>query len=114
VGHEEVLRLTDLEGFFRDNENNQDDNGTLGVDTTGDSEVSDNEEGEEINEQGNNSPEKKETIATTVPKDEDSEQESDGPQPKKRKRKLEVPMPNAKKKKGKNAVVVERSFFDEL
>jgi hypothetical protein len=114
VGHEEVLRLTDLEGFFRDNENNEDGNGTLGVDTTGDSGVSDIEEGEEIEERANDSPDTTTTIATTLPKDQDSDQESDIPQAKKRKRKLEEPMHTAKKKKGKNTVVVERSFFDDL
>lgn len=110
VGHEEVLRLTDLEGFFHDNQNNQDGKGTLGVDTTGSLEDSD------IEEQGDDSPEKAETMATTASEDdnEESEQESDIPQPKKRKRQLEEPMVATKKKKEKNAVVVERSFFDEL
>lgn len=117
VGHEEVLRLTDLEGFFHDNENNQDGKGTLGVDTAGSSEDSDIEECEENEEQDDDSPEKTEMMAMTASEDDDneeSEQEPDVPQPKKRKRQLEEPIVPTKKKKEKNAVVVERSFFDEL
>jgi len=116
VGHEEVLRLTDLEGFFRDNEN-QDGKGTLGVDTTGGSEDSDIEECEENEEQGDDLPQKTSMMANTVSEDDDeeeSEQESDVPQPKKRKRQIEEPMVAMKKKKEKNVVAVERSFFDEL
>ncbi|KIM41626.1 hypothetical protein M413DRAFT_71725 [Hebeloma cylindrosporum] len=116
VGHEEVLRLTDLEGFFRDNENNQDGKGRLGVDTTGSSEDSDAEE--ENGEEGDDAPAKAEMMEITESEDdvneEESESESDVPQPKKRKRQLEEPMVPTKKKKEKNAVVVERSFFDEL
>jgi hypothetical protein len=117
VGHEEVLRLTDLEGFFRDNENNQDGKGSLGVDTTGSSEDSDIEECEENEEQGDGLPEKTSMVANTVSEDDDnveSEQESDVPQPKKRKRQIEESMVATKKKKKKNVVAVERSFFDEL
>ena len=114
VGHEEVLRLTDLEGFFRDNEHKQDGKGSLGVDMTGSSEDSDIEECEENEEQGDDSPEKAEMMATVSEDDnEESEQESDVAPPKKRKRQFEEPIV-AKKKKEKNAVVVERSFFDEL
>jgi WD repeat-containing protein 55 len=117
VGHEEVLRLTDLEGFFRDNENNQDSKGTLGVDTTGSSEDSDIEECEENEEQGDDSPEKTSMMANIASEDDDNEesdQESDVPQPKKRKRQIEEPMVATKKKKEKNVAAVERSFFDEL
>jgi len=112
VGHEEILRLTDLEGFFRDNEHNQDSKGTLGVDTTGSSEDSDIEECEENEEQGDDSAE----MMATVSEDDNeaSEQESNVAPPKKRKRQFEEPIVATKKKKEKNAVVVERSFFDEL
>ncbi|KDR74908.1 hypothetical protein GALMADRAFT_249827, partial [Galerina marginata CBS 339.88] len=118
VGHEDVLRMTDLEGFFRDNDDDTDGKGALGVDILGeDSDIDDSGVGND-QEVEQEPPEVPETTAPTSIEpdevDEESDEGSDVPQPKKRKRKSEREPIVPKKKKGKNAVVVERSFFDEL
>ncbi|KAF8153232.1 WD40-repeat-containing domain protein [Crassisporium funariophilum] len=114
VGHDETLRMTDLEGFFREARLDEDGKGALGVDARDDD--SDIEEDDDANE---GREEKEEPTDTETPEAEveeaDSDDESDSPQPKKRKRKPEKDPLNAmKKQKGKNSIAVERSFFDEL
>lgn len=128
VGHEDVLRMTDLEGFFRDNEGSEDNKGALGVDVSGaeDSDIEQDDEQDEISQQ---EPPKTMTAELTgggaaeesYPdsgdgEDSDSDSSDEEPQPQARKRKAEkgLPMTAIKKKKGKNSVVVEPSFFDEL
>ncbi|CAA7269911.1 unnamed protein product [Cyclocybe aegerita] len=121
VGHDEVLRLTDLEGFFRDNENDENTRGALGVDVRG--EDSDVEEGAdpggggEVSQEVRGSGDRGPPSADREKEGEDSGEESEEPpQPKKRKRQSEREPPAipTKKKKAKKVVVVERSFFDGL
>ena len=121
VGHEDVLRLTDLEGFFHDNELNEDGKGSLGVDI---SEEESDAEGSGV-DQGPGAegaldlPAPAASFIADPDQESSSEEDEQRPpvelEPKKRKRKPESDsaLPT-KKKKGKNAVVVERSFFDDL
>ncbi|KAF8169521.1 WD repeat-containing protein JIP5 [Pholiota molesta] len=125
VGHEDVLRMTDLEGFFRDNAGSEDSaRGALGVDVLGgeDSDVDDEDGQEDVSQELPNSVTDEETAREAVEGEsdsgDDSGQDSDDeePLPATRKRKAEKgqPLTAIKKQKGKNTVVVERSFFDEL
>ena len=113
AGHDEVLHLTDLEGFFRENvtqEANQMD--AFGV------MVGDDNDGEDDHHQGD-SPQ---IVLGARPNDmaEQDVQKVEGPEsapaPKKRKRQAEkeVSSPGKSKKGKNNAIVVEGSFFDEL
>lgn len=126
VGHEEVLRMTDLEGFFRDNESNKSQKGTLGVNLSDDdsdgsgsgSGSEEDEEGKILGDPDSLAP----AVANTTEdsnknsKDEsDSDSDSDSPPPPKRKRKEDhEPVVMKKKKKGKNSATIEPSFFDQL
>ncbi|PPQ92493.1 hypothetical protein CVT25_010326 [Psilocybe cyanescens] len=123
VGHEEVLRMTDLVGFFHDNEGDESVKGALGIEVSGnDSDIEDSDSGEE--EEGKRTQEQLNALApAAVEIDEEggddsadeSDSESDAPPPPKRKRKQEnEPVMVVKKKKGKNNVEIEPSFFDEL
>ncbi|KAF9467140.1 WD40-repeat-containing domain protein [Collybia nuda] len=103
VGHEEVLRMTDLEAFFYEQHHGgvEDVEGDLGdggdhIDAV---EISDAESTEQ--------PEIPEA-------DSDSSDESDAPKAKKRKRKPEKDPFVVKKKKGKNTVEADPTFFDGL
>jgi hypothetical protein len=107
VGHEEVLRMTDLDAFFHEGQQQdgaEDEEGVLGDggDHIHDAEVSDEEDSEEKPEV--NAPEE----------DSDSGDDSDAPKVKKRKRKPEKDPLVVKKKKGKNTVEAEPTFFDGL
>ena len=99
VGHDDTLRMTDLEGFFRDAEQVEIGKGALAADIRDDD--SENEADENIEDDS----EKKLEI-----KGECSE-ESDIPQPKKRKHRAE--MMNAMKKR-KGAIQSSLTFFDGL
>lgn len=131
VGHEEVLRMTDLEGFFRDNESNQSQKGALGVNLSDDDDSDDSggsdrdsegdEEGKIVGQPDSLAP----AVANpTGDSNKDSKDESDSdsdsdsdspPPPPKRKRKDDhAPIPMKKTKKGKNTNTVEPSFFDQL
>ncbi|KAF9011863.1 WD40-repeat-containing domain protein [Cyathus striatus] len=108
VGHEDVLRMSDLEGFFRDGDQDEGDKqqGSLGVDgQRDDSEDVENVSGEEM------------LVAQVeeIPavKEADSDSDSDTPHAKKRKRKPEKE-PVVLKKKGKKAVEIDKTFFDDL
>ncbi|KAF8884235.1 WD40-repeat-containing domain protein [Gymnopilus junonius] len=84
VGHEDMLRMTDLEGFFRENKENEVSTSLSVTDA------------DEIDSGG-----------------EEEEQVELEPKKRKRRHENEAVIPT-KKKKGKNGVVVERSFFDDL
>lgn len=117
VGHEDVLRMTDLEGFFRDNQNGEDSRGALGVDVSGDD--SDLEDDQDVDENEDDAPEPAISAPSAGDESEssdDASEESDDPEPKQRKRKAQegVPFVPVKKQKGKKAITIERSFFDEL
>ena len=102
VGHDDTLRMTDLEGFFREAEI-----GTLTVDDdSGADEDEDSEEKAKARIRESESPEQD---------DGESSGNSERPQLKKRKRKSEKDTLNAvKKHRGKDSSAVERSFFDDL
>jgi len=127
VGHEDMLRMTDLEGFFRDNEGCDTDKGALGVDVSGadDSDIEGYVEDENSQEPLNavtsevavdGASEESNSGSGEEGKDSDDDSSDEEPQPTARKRKAEKGLPLAaiKKKKGKNSVVAEPSFFDEL
>ena len=115
VGHDDTLRMTDLEGFFREAEQAETDKGALAADLRDDDSDTDSEVDGKLEE---NSKEKKPEITESDSSEQhegESSGESDVPLPKKRKRKSEKDALNTmKKQKGKNSIVVERSFFDDL
>jgi len=102
VGHDDTLRMTDLEGFFREAEI-----GTLTADDdSGAEEDEDSQEKAKARIMESESPE---------PDDGESSGNCDTPQPKKRKRRSEKDtLDVVKKHKGKDSIAVERSFFDDL
>lgn len=116
VGHEEVLRLTDLEEFFqgKDKPKGGDEEGeNLDQDLDATSNPEDDGDGTR------NSKDELEgglAVQSTRPEEIDtSDSESDGPQaPRKRKLKPEKNPLVVKKKRGRNEVDVERTFFDGL
>lgn len=125
VGHEDVLRMTDLEGFFRDNVGSEDNaRGALGVDVSGgeDSDIDDDDRQEDVSQELPNPVTDKVTAKVAVEEESDSGDDSgqdsndEEPHPGTRKRKAGKgqSLTTVRKKKGKNTVVVERSFFDEL
>lgn len=105
VGHDEVLRLTDLGAFFHKGEAERGEGAenSLSVDSHLDDE--DHSEAEPVEE----------TVAEEmeVGEDPDSGEEEEAPRVKKRKHKPEK-SPLAVKKKGKNSVEADRTFFDGL
>jgi len=113
VGHDDTLRMTDLEGFFREAEQAEIGEGALVAD------VRDDDSGTEVDEKldaedSQEKPKITESDSSEQHEDESSE-ESDIPLPKKRKRKAEKDALNTMKKhKGKKSIAVERSFFDGL
>ena len=127
VGHEDVLRMTDLEGFFRDNEGCETDKGALGVDVSGgeDSDIEDDAQDEKSQKPLNPATTEKAADGASGESDDgsgeehgDSSDDSSGEEPQltARKRKAEkgLPLTAVKKQKGKNTVAAESSFFDEL
>ena len=112
VGHDDTLRMTDLEGFFREAEQAETDKGALAADVRDDD--SDTELNEKSEEDSHEKPEITE-FDSSQQQEGESSGESDIPVPKKRKRKAEKDALNTMKKhKGKKSVAVERSFFDDL
>lgn len=115
VGHEEVLRLTDLEAFFHegqmDKTNELDEpageSGILGF-------IGDGEEDEDSDNASEGLEGPKEVNIPEAEEDSDADEDSDAPKLKKRKRKPEKDPLATKKKKGKNTVDAEPTFFDGL
>lgn len=127
VGHEDVLRMTDLEGFFRDSDGCETDKGALGVDVSGgdDSDIEDDVQDENLQEPLNAVTSEEAVDGASAESnsgsgdeqgDSDDDSSDEEPQPIARKRKAEkgLPLTVVKKKKGKNSVAAESSFFDEL
>lgn len=117
VGHDEVLRMTDLEGFFRDKEDGEDDQGDLGVGLLDkDSDVEDGGQDSQDAAIAADAKEINDVLEDDDDENEDEDEEEEISQPKIRKRKAEQePIVASKKKKGRNnTVTVEKSFFDEL
>jgi len=113
VGHDETLRMTDLERFFREAEQAETDK-ELAADVRDDD--SDTEEDGKLEKDSQEQPETRITEPDICEQGEgDSSGDSDIPQPRKRKRKAEKDTLNmVKKQKGKNSMAVESSFFDDL
>ncbi|KAJ6591084.1 WD40-repeat-containing domain protein [Mycena vulgaris] len=126
VGHDEVLRLTDLEAFFRspgDGAAEGDASGDDGDDGGGD--ASDAEEEEAAEEKVDGAAEEKEDAAEgkedaakekeeEEPEAEADSDSDDGAPLRKRKRKPEKDPLVVRRKKGRNEVEVQGAFFDEL
>ncbi|KAF8802383.1 WD40 repeat-like protein [Phlegmacium glaucopus] len=115
VGHDDTLRMTDLEGFFRDTESTEIGKGAFAADVRDDD--SDTEaDGGNLEEGSEEKPEIMEADNLEPDDEGESGEESDIPQPKKRKRKAEknILITKKKKSKGKNSIAVDHSFFDEL
>ena len=110
VGHDDTLRMTDLEGFFREAEQAESSEGALAADVRDDD--SDTEVDKKLEE---DSLEKPKIVGSDQHEGDESSGESDIPVPKKRRRKAEKDALNMMKKhKGKKTIAVERSFFDDL
>jgi len=103
VGHDEVLRLTDLEAFFHEGKV-EDARAALSVDSHVDDDR-DSEVGavDEIHGEG-----------VKADEDTDSGEEEESPRVKKRKHKPEKSPLTVKKKKGKNSVEADHLFFNGL
>lgn len=114
AGHDDTLRMTDLEGFFRGAEKAETGKGALAADVQDDD--SDTEVDEKLEEESQEKPEiKTESDNSGQHEGESSGEFDDIPLPKKRKRKGEKDALNTMKKhKGKKSIAVERSFFDDL
>lgn len=114
VGHEDLLRMTDLEGFFLDQSEDKELKGALGV--TNENEQSD--EDEEMDVLGNDGghPEVDGSGSSSSGESSEDSEASDGetPQAKQRKRKIEQKPLDVDKPKGRNEIDVENAFFDEL
>jgi hypothetical protein len=111
VGHDDTLRMTDLEGFFREAEQAETGKGALADDIRDDD--SDTEVDEKLEEDSQEKPEIAESDSSEQQEGESSG-ESDVPPPNKRKRNEKNTLNTMKKHKGKNSITVERSFFDGL
>lgn len=111
VGHEDVLRMTDLEGFFRDREQNQKQDGDTTPVKLGADDGSDSDEELDREETMGNA----EALKFEMKEEElgSGDESDDEPKQKKRKRKSGKEV-FVKKKKGKNEVVVEGAFFGDL
>ncbi|KAF7366632.1 Protein monoubiquitination-related protein [Mycena sanguinolenta] len=107
AGHDEVLRLTDLEAFFRNPSAGE---GQADASEDGDDETGGEDDGdEEAQEAGNDNEDAKAQEA-----DSDGE-DSDAPTAKKRKRKPQKDPLDVRRKKGRNEVDVDNAgFFDGL
>ncbi|KAI0733278.1 WD40 repeat-like protein [Fomitopsis betulina] len=122
AGHEEVLKLTDLEDVFGDNDDEDEEQVS---EKAGEEDIDDSEAEEDSDEEADGpgippvSPRKKlepeepePALATHVEAD---SSDDEGVVEQKRKRKKEIdPLHAAKRSKGRNEVVAEPSFFDDL
>jgi len=111
VGHDEVLHLTDLEAFFHENENEE----TSLIDAFG--VIVDEHDDDEHDHNRGDSPHITLDAQQNDMAGRDVQKVEEGPEypaaPKKRKRQTEKSI-SGKSKKGRNAIVVEESFFDDL
>ncbi|KAJ7507256.1 WD40-repeat-containing domain protein [Mycena galericulata] len=127
VGHDEILRLTDLEAFFRDPGTGEEGEGDAsddgGGDHGGDGEGTAEERegdtaevalGDAEKDDANAGAEKDEAQAEAGVDLDSDEDDSDAPTARKRKRKPEKDPLVVRRKKGKNELEVGGSFFDEL
>jgi hypothetical protein len=114
AGHDEVLRLTDLEAFFRDPSTGEEerdapeDGGSDSDDGGGD------DDGEEAEAEAEEEAEKHNDEGEEQPEADSDGDDSDAPTAGKRKRKPEKDPLVVRRKKGKNEVDVDGAFFDGL
>lgn len=114
AGHDEVLRLTDLEAFFRDPSTGEEerdapeDGGSDSDDGGGD------DDGEEAEAEAEEEAEKNNDEGDEQPEADSDGDDSDAPTAGKRKRKPEKDPLVVRRKKGKNEVDVDGAFFDGL
>jgi hypothetical protein len=104
VGHDEVLRLTDLREVLED----EDERDTRPED--------DNEEGDASGDEGDDAVHPGLSLAKSgiADRDEESGDESDVPKPRKRRKNDEKDLKGEPQKKGRNQVDVDPSFFSGL
>ncbi|KAF5323007.1 hypothetical protein D9611_009243 [Ephemerocybe angulata] len=119
VGHDESLRMTDLEGFFRETAAGS--NGTLDARSDDeDSDVGEGLSGEEgadgpsvgVGEDGDESSDESEDDEAMEEDEAEWESEDEKPKAQKRKRAEKDSIGNSKR--GKKEEVVDKGFFDEL
>lgn len=110
VGHEDILRLTDLGAAFEPKDKDENDEaGHLGT------ALGESDDWEGSNEDDEKSEPETESLADMGKAEEDADSDgSEAPKQKKRKRKPEKNPLDVKKKKGKNQVEIEGGFFSEL
>jgi hypothetical protein len=97
VGHEELLKLTDLTVFFDEGNDEENEGGEVRED---DDMLKDAETSHPATEEGKGGAQ--------------SDEDSDDPRPQKRRRQKEKELLVEKKKKGRNQVDAETTFFSEL
>ncbi|EMD37007.1 hypothetical protein CERSUDRAFT_137412 [Gelatoporia subvermispora B] len=122
AGHEEVLKLTDLNEVFEDDEEEEEEDGAEGKsggedeDKEGSSdEDSEAEKVAAVKEDAGEQEELDQEDEAKEAEQEDSSDSDEEPQQKKRKRNKEVdPLQALKKRKGRNEVDAEPSFFADL
>ncbi|KAJ7135403.1 WD40-repeat-containing domain protein [Mycena crocata] len=114
AGHDEVLRLTDLEAFFHDPGATGEGEGDASDDDDGDK--GDGEDGAEdpASDNGDTKEEAEAAEAEVETQADSDDNDSDAPTAQKRKRKPEKDPLVVRRKKGKNEVDVEGAFFDGL
>ncbi|EPT02022.1 hypothetical protein FOMPIDRAFT_1160901 [Fomitopsis schrenkii] len=130
AGHEEVLKLTDLEEVFGDDDNEDGEEEQAAERADGENSEDDDSDGEEDSseeadgpgippvsprKQPEPEPEEPEPVPTTQAEAEADSSDDEGVVAQKRKRKKEIdPLQAAKRSKGRNEVVAEPSFFADL
>ncbi|KAH9927959.1 WD40 repeat-like protein [Epithele typhae] len=129
VGHEEVLKLTDLQEVFEDEDpegSDDEEDGKSDADGLGSGEHGSEDDAEDAVSAGpavaaaGEDTEDMEDAPTSADTEVEADKDSDGeedvdPEPRKRKRKKERdPLQAAKKKKGRNEVEAEPAFFADL
>ncbi|KAJ7164999.1 WD40-repeat-containing domain protein [Mycena filopes] len=115
AGHDEVLRLTDLEAFFR-NPSSGEGEGDASEGGEGDTDDEGGDDEEDEKEAKEDEDETKETgeEGEKEPAEDSDGDDSDAPAARKRKRKPEKDQLVVRRKKGKNEVDVQGAFFDGL
>ncbi|KAI0058347.1 WD40 repeat-like protein [Artomyces pyxidatus] len=130
VGHDEVLRMTDLKDVFEDEEPGAEGKGGDDRDSSDEEEKGGDEEedadgkedalGQQLaglkraksEDEGGDDEDGKESVVNE--KDDSDAEDSDAPKPQKKKRKKEKDALSGKAKKGKNEVEADSSFFSGL
>ncbi|KAF7292875.1 Protein monoubiquitination-related protein [Mycena indigotica] len=103
AGHDEVLRLTDLENFFRDPGAVNIENVSEEGDSDADADADSDEEGVEDTQE-----------AKSESSDSDESDTETAPRKRKRKQPKDVLEPETRRKKGRNELDVQGTFFDDL